>query len=169
VPLVPVHVQPCEVLHLSPGAQGRSQKAQLVVVLRLVQVPLQQPCPDAHLLLQEPQLETSVLRLTQVLPQTACSGGQTTIVVVHTPFTQLCPGGHWEFFVQVVHTPLTQAFPDGHCTLAVHAPHEPPTQTCPVAQGLPQEPQLETSVLRSVQVLPQAVCPGGQLVTQVPF
>jgi hypothetical protein len=47
---------------------------------------------------------------------------------------------------------------DGHETV-----HTPPTQNCPVAQTVPQAPQLCASLCLSVQTPPQNTSPLGQV------
>ncbi len=59
------------------------------------------------------------------------------------------------------HTPEQLVCPDGHTS-----EHVPDTQLRPVAHTRPQTPQLLPSVCRSRQLVPHAVSPVAQLVTQ---
>jgi len=123
------------------------------------QEPLLQVVPAAHLFPQLPQLEESLLMLTQVVPQAVEPGAQPP----HSPNEQLRPLEHLMpqspqllgSALSATQTPLQGACSAGH-------KQEPLLHWAPVAHAKPHCPQLLPSVMRSAQPLLQVTRPFAQ-------
>ena len=121
---------------VSPDAQPR------------MHAPLTQSLPAPQSVPQPPQLRGSVMSATQRAPHEASPVGHT-----HAPAVQLAPVGHCVkhephakgSVARLTHEPPQLVRPAAHTV--VHLPSE---HTCPVAQAMPQPPQLARSDWTSV-------------------
>jgi len=126
--------------------------------------PVLQDFPPEHVVPQVPQLELLVCRLTHAPVQLERPVAQ---LALHTPLlhtstpTHACEQVPQLLGLEAVsmQMPLLQSvLPAGHWQV--------PLQTLPPVHVVPQPPQLEESVVVSVQLPPQSVWPPGQV--QVP-
>ena len=129
------------------------------------------PLAALQMLLQAPQLLTSVVVFTQVPLQSVCPLAQ--LVVTHEPFTQLCPleqaaqtapAVPQELAVvgvtQVL--PLQQPFGQEVELQLVEEVHCPLTQVWPLKHAWPQVPQLAGSFAVFTHAPPHTMSPPGQ-------
>lgn len=127
------------------------------------QAPLTQACPEAQAVPLLPQTHWPLEQLSAVMPQTThvpplvpqleAVGGVWQTLPAQQPVGQLV-ASH-------THTPLTQRVPAGQFPVLPQV-HAPLTQLSPAGQTVVQLPQWFGSLLTSVQVPPQFICPLAQ-------